>query len=299
MTLHSTLTQTIAALDRITCPDPDSISTYADDEKSIYRGAVSLTSASSHREGRSIRHRSSEPSLRQSKAYSEKAPWPYQASMSSQAGEDPEYVEPKINFKYVAKVTFDFSTVVLSFVCPAIGICIIGLAADNINWGTGRGTQVGSTVNAVVVGSWNATDDTVEFWDILMKYLPVSAHLAQEDDYIFVPIVANQRPCPLQIHYDTTTFVALIVAGVAATLGSFIAAPLSVLHWRSTGRSVKLGRKSNVSHLIQCSPMQSTFCSQDYRLRSSRFCSLVWLSKHSCSSRRSSSSSARENSSQR
>ena len=85
-------------------------------------------------------------------------------------------------------MTFDFCTVALSFIAPAVAVCIIGLAADNIDWGTGRGTQIGNTVNAVVVGSWNATDDTVEFWDILMKYLPVSAHLTQEGECIFAKL---------------------------------------------------------------------------------------------------------------
>lgn len=221
MSLRDTLAHSIAALERITTTlDPEPApELYQDNEKYIRRGASSHTSTHVQEGERLIRRRASEPSLRQDSANNEKVPSLSQSNMSSSREELDDF-EPKLTSKYVVEVTFNFLTVALSFVNPAIAICIIGLAADNIDWATGRGSEDSNTVDAVILGRYNHTSNTVERWDTRMSYLPV--------------------------YYDTQTFAALIVAGVVCTLGGFIVGPLSVVHWRSTGRSVKLTQKKNV-----------------------------------------------------
>ena len=215
------MAQSIAALERLTSLDPP-LAPDIDQENEKFvdpRFASSHTTSHLRDEEGLIRRRASEPCLRHN---SEKAPSLHRSIMSSSRDEDD--FEPKLTLVYVAKVTLNFLTVALAFIIPAIGVCIIGLAADNINWATGRGSEHSNTVDAVILGQYFESNNTVERWNTRMNYMPM--------------------------YYDTQTFVALIVAGVVCTLGGIVVGPLSVLHWRSIGRSVKLGAKKNVRLLI-------------------------------------------------
>lgn len=53
---------------------------------------------------------------------------------------------------------------------------------------------------------------------------------------------AHHRPS----YYDTPTFSALIVAGAVSVLGGMVAAPLSVLYWKSTDKPVALESQNPV-----------------------------------------------------
>ena len=234
MSLRNRLVESIAALDRLTAVDEDTIEPvpepYHDDEKYIYPGAASFHASARLRveEVHNLSRRRSEPHLvRQSLlANNEKAPSIHRSIMSSPRDEAADDFEPKLTLRYVVDIAINVLTVAFAFLCPAIGITIIGLAADNINWGTGRGSQEANTVDAWILRPWNSTN--VHIWTTKMFYMPQ--------------------------YYDTQTFSALIVAGAIAALGGFIVGPLSVINFRSKGQSVKLTRNKNVRDL-QHSPI--------------------------------------------
>jgi hypothetical protein len=126
---------------------------------------------------------------------------------------------PRYTFVRALRALWNFLPIALAFLAPVIGVCIIGLAADNIDWGTGRGSKESNTVIATFY-EWNDTLQGEGQYRTKMSYMPS--------------------------YYDSQTFIALIVAGAITTIGGFLAVPLSVKYWRAINQSVKLGRSTNV-----------------------------------------------------
>ncbi|KAK3703684.1 hypothetical protein LTR37_014262 [Vermiconidia calcicola] len=237
MSLGYTLSQSIAALERIASLDPEytrgtsdsedslasSAPVYRDIERPRYRGAYH---PSAYQDEEKLTHAGTSQPLSQS-ADSEKAHSSRRYKM--EIHEDADDAQPKLKFARVLETTANFLGLVLSFLNPAIAVCIIGLAADNINWATGRGSQESNIVDAVVDVLYNETSDRWEKYKTRMPYLPS--------------------------YYDTETFSALIGVASVCTLGGLLVAPLSIVRWKALGRSVKLSRKTNTSQskiLLAC-----------------------------------------------
>lgn len=223
MALRQTLAQSIAALERLASLDPEyaaSLQYTAVNPASLnHRNEpVSYPGSSqvSYRENqdRIIRRSRSLPSL------SEKAP--SFSSYMDPHGQDDEADEPKITIRLILQTALNFLTLAASFLIPAVAVCIIGLAADNINWATGRGSQEGNTVDAAVIQDGWSDNGTFSYdrWDIRMSYMPG--------------------------YYNTPTFSTLIAVGALCTLIGSIVAALSVIRWT---RPVQFGRKTYVSGL--------------------------------------------------
>lgn len=181
MSLRDRLFQSIAALDRIAPPaDVETASQFSassEDEKipvpdsrpaSIYSQQphdekfIRLsTSTLSLPPGPYLRRSRSLPSLTESRF----APEIDTSKMDSPHG------EPKITLRYAAQIARHILTIAFSFLSIGTAIAIIGLAADGINWGTGRGGQAANTVIAVVSGGYDAVADARNTWITKMMYL--------------------------------------------------------------------------------------------------------------------------------
>lgn len=186
MSLRDRLFQSIAALDRIAPPaDVETASQFsasAEDEKvpvpdsrpgSIYSHQhqpydekfIRLSTSTLSLPGPYLRRSRSLPSLKESIANSHFAPEIDTSKMDSPHG------EPKITLRYAAQVARHILTIAFSFMGIGAAIAIIGLAADGINWGTGRGGQAANTAIAVVHGDYDAATDFLETWITKMLYL--------------------------------------------------------------------------------------------------------------------------------
>lgn len=101
--------------------------------------------------------------------------------------------------------------IVLSFFNASVAVAIIGLAADNIAWAGGRGSEEANTVYAVVLGeAENGNGTYIDRWFTRMHYLPQ--------------------------YYDTQTFSAIVAAGAICTIVGLVAGVLSIV---SLGRKVR------------------------------------------------------------
>lgn len=208
MSLKYSLSQSIAALERIASLDPEYVPDLQFARTAPHQGLV-------YQDEEKLPHTGTTQPLIHS-AYSEKVLDLDQPDMDAQANDS----SPKLTFRHVLTTTVNFLVMVFTFVIPAIAVCIIGLAADNLAWAGGRGSQASNTMEAVAFGPLpNATH--FELYRTLMLYLPE--------------------------YYDTQTFAGLMVAGAACTVGGFVVAPLSAIRWSSKGQSVKLGQKKMVS----------------------------------------------------
>lgn len=173
MSLRQSLFQSIAALDRIApaeqedtliFPDEkiaidgpsEGVAPHArlDDDKFIRLGAATLSVPPY------LRRTQSSPSLRRSFGLPE-----VDRSKMEFHG------QPEITWRYAARVVRQILTIVFMFLSIAIAITIVGLAADMINWGSGRGSDEANTVTAVVLGRVDPTADHYNQWLTKINYL--------------------------------------------------------------------------------------------------------------------------------
>lgn len=172
MSLRDNLLQSIAALDRIAPGQRQSVSSFqADSEKipvdetsSAYqwrdddkfiRLSTSTLSLPYLRRSRSL------PSIQHHPSLLPEQDW---SKMEAHG-------EPKITVRYAAHFTRQLLTVAFSFMSMGMAVAIIGLAADNINWGTGRGSEDANTVVAVVLGKYDEERDHVDRWVTKMSWV--------------------------------------------------------------------------------------------------------------------------------
>lgn len=166
MSLRRSLWQSIAALDRIapeTHPDLDGEldRDHYNDEKIAYRNRASsdphLPRFASRDDEKFIRLSTSTASLASQPYFRHTCPQRHlrnsQCLPEVDFSEmDPSEVdhEPKLTLRYVTGMTLRTINVFFSACVPAIGIVIIGLAADNIAWSTSNVTVV---MKAIITGS--------------------------------------------------------------------------------------------------------------------------------------------------
>lgn len=175
MSLRDALFQSIANLDRIAPSfEQDAPAAYYSDEKIPLDQTPHASSPYACREDdKFIRLSTStvnlSPYLRRSKSLPSIRPPTRHAEVDNSKME--AHGEPKITWRHAARIARHLLTVAFSFLSMGVAIAIIGLAADNINWGSGRGSQEANTVTAVVLGTYDADNDFLMRWVTKMSYL--------------------------------------------------------------------------------------------------------------------------------
>lgn len=174
MSLRDTLFQSIATLDRIAPSDAERGQPYYSDEKVPVHDSLEH-----HRfphawtdDEKFIRLSTSSASLRYlRRSRSVPSIQPSLLSREADYSKMESHGEPKITWRHAAQVSRHILTVAFSFLSIGAAIAIIGLAADNINWGTGRGSQDANTVTAVIIGEYEVGRGYLERWVTKMLYL--------------------------------------------------------------------------------------------------------------------------------